>query len=77
MMSLPLFLMVNATEVEAPIPDARNFVEWRTYIRPKPAETSFEALDWKPTLWEGVMEGQRTGKPIVIWAMNGHPMACT
>jgi hypothetical protein len=62
---------------QTPEPTLANFVQWRDYIRPKAQELSFESLDWKATFWEAVVEAQRTGKPILLWAMNGHPMACT
>jgi len=66
-----------ALAVEAPKPTEKNFAEWREYIRPKAAELAFEACEWKPTFWEAVVEAQQRGKPILLWAMNGHPMACT
>lgn len=46
-------------------------------IRPSDEELSFESIGWKPTFWEAVTEAQATGKPILLWAMNGHPLACT
>ncbi|HVL39290.1 MAG TPA: hypothetical protein VM328_07850 [Fimbriimonadaceae bacterium] len=53
------------------------FEEMRDYIRPKPNELQWEGVEWKPTLWSAVVEAQQKDKPILLWAMNGHPMACT
>jgi hypothetical protein len=58
-------------------PNEQNFAQWRDFIRPKQKELSFEESQWRASLWEGVVEAQKTGKPILLWAMNGHPLACT
>ncbi|MCI0342046.1 MAG: hypothetical protein L0216_13030 [Planctomycetales bacterium] len=46
-------------------------------IRPKPQELGFEEIRWRPTFWEAVLEAQRAERPVLVWAMNGHPLACT
>ena len=53
------------------------FASWRDRIRPKAAERCFETVHWLPTFWDGVMTAQKENKPILLWAMNGHPLACT
>ncbi len=53
------------------------FTLWRDRIRPKTAERCFETVHWLPTFWDGVMTAQKEDKPILLWAMNGHPLACT
>ena len=53
------------------------FAQWRDRIRPKSEELCFATVDWLPTFWEGVMAAQEQDKPILLWAMNGHPLACT
>jgi hypothetical protein len=55
----------------------KTFAAWRDRIRPKAAERSFETVHWLPTFWDGVMSAQKEDKPILLWAMNGHPLACT
>jgi hypothetical protein len=72
-----LALLAVALTFQVPDPDEGNFAHWRDYIRPKPSELSFEECQWHPTFWEAVVEAQRTAKPILLWAMNGHPLACT
>ena len=72
-----LFPLAVAVSLQFPEIDESNFAQWRETIRPKPSELAFEDCDWKPTFWEGVVEAQATAKPILLWAMNGHPMACT
>ncbi len=55
----------------------KTFAEWRDRIRPTAKERLVETVDWHPTLWDGVMVAQKEDKPILMWAMNGHPLACT
>jgi hypothetical protein len=55
----------------------KTFDSWRDRIRPKAAERCFETVHWLPTFWDGVMTAQKEDKPILLWAMNGHPLACT
>ncbi len=72
---LPLLVVVLSFQV--PEIDESNLAQWRDRIRPKTSELAFEDCDWKPTFWEAVVEAQTTAKPILLWAMNGHPLACT
>ncbi len=55
----------------------KTFASWSDRIRPKAADRCFETVHWLPTFWEGVMAAQKEDKPILLWAMNGHPLACT
>ena len=77
MITRALALFTLALLIQVPEPTESNFAEWREYIRPKPSELLFEDCDWKPTFWDAVVEAQQKVKPILLWAMNGHPMACT
>jgi hypothetical protein len=60
-----------------PAPTDENFAHWRTFIRPTAAEVRWQEIQWRPTFWEGVVDAQKADKPILMWAMNGHPLACT
>lgn len=55
----------------------QTFETWRQYIVPKASELAFESCGWHGTLWSAVLEANRQDKPILLWAMNGHPLACT
>jgi hypothetical protein len=55
----------------------KTFASWRDRIRSKAAERCYETVHWLPTFWDGVMTGQKEDKPILLWVMNGHPLACT
>jgi len=72
-----LTLLAVALSFQLPEIGESNFAQWRDAIRPKASELAFEDCDWRPTFWEAVVEAQSKGKPILLWAMNGHPLACT
>jgi hypothetical protein len=55
----------------------KTLVRWRDRIRPKSEELNFNTVKWLPTFWDAVMAAQKDDKPILLWAMNGHPLACT
>jgi hypothetical protein len=54
-----------------------SFEKLRAYITPKPQEMVWREIPWRPVFWDAVIEAQEKDRPIVLWAMNGHPLACT
>ena len=58
-------------------PDAASFERLRDAILPTPAELAWREQPWRASLWEAVVEAQRLERPILLWAMNGHPLGCT
>lgn len=44
----------------------------------QPAEDApWRTIPWKVSLLEAQAVAAREGKPIFIWAMDGHPLGCT
>jgi hypothetical protein len=80
-----LFVMavvgLPAAEVSAADPPGvltdKTLPDWRDLIRPKTDDVCFKTVNWLPTFWDGVMTAQKEDKPILLWTMNGHPLACT
>ena len=66
-----------AASAAPPALNDQTYAKWRDHIRPKPAEVNWEEVPWRATLWDAVVEAQRLEKPVLLWAMNGHPLACT
>ena len=48
----------------------------RDQIVPARDELKWLDVGWRPTLWDAMVEAQKDDKPILVWAMNGHPLAC-
>lgn len=57
--------------------DQDNFDAWAQHIWPRASELSWEQIDWLPTFEEGMRSGDALGRPVLMWAMNGHPLGCT
>jgi hypothetical protein len=51
--------------------------EWRTLIEPAPAELAWTEIPWRTSLWSALSEAQASERPLLLWAMNGHPLGCT
>ncbi len=55
----------------------QTFEHWRDYIRPSAQELCFLEIPWRESFFAAVKEAQETDRPILLWAMNGHPLGCT
>ncbi len=55
----------------------KNCDEVCDFVLPDKAEQRWRDIPWLPTFWEGVVEAQEEDRPILLWAMNGHPLALT
>jgi hypothetical protein len=70
---LGLLLAVGAN----PVLDEGSFDKWRQYLAPKKEEARYGDILWRPDLWTATQEARVKDKPILLWAMNGHPLGCT
>lgn len=60
-----------------PALDAGTVGALRDALRPSEQEQVWRQVGWRPTFAEAVLEARAAGKPVFLWAMNGHPLACT
>ncbi len=58
-------------------PTGESFEKLFACILPKEEELAWQKVPWRRTLWEAVTDAQKQDMPILLWAMNGHPLACT
>lgn len=56
---------------------SQNVVAWKEHIRPTEQELQWKKIAWHPDLKSGLEEASKSGKPILLWTMNGHPFGCT
>ncbi len=54
-----------------------SYEKLKAAILPPAEELAWRKIPWRSTFWEAVVEAQEKEKPILLWAMNGHPLACT
>jgi hypothetical protein len=59
-----------------PALDDSSYVKWREYLAPTDEEMCWRTIPWRETFQQGVRDAQIEGKPILLWAMNGHPLGC-
>lgn len=72
-----LALVASAYADVAPDVSAKNWKRTRKHVLPDKADTQWRKVPWRATLWQAVIDAQREDKPILLWAMNGHALACT
>lgn len=63
-----------------PTPDPLTEREWSRlvdWLTPPEEELEWLEIGWAPTLAEGVRRASQEGRPLLLWAMNGHPLGCT
>ncbi len=56
---------------------SRSLDDWRSLILPDMAQEAWAEIPWRAAFWEAVVEANRRRKPVLFWAMNGHPLGCT
>jgi hypothetical protein len=57
-------------------PTPENFAKYRAFLRPLPQEEKWLQIPWLTDLWEARQKAAAEGKPILLWEMDGSPMAC-
>ncbi len=73
-----LTLLLAACALAAPpeLNDA-SYPQLREAIAPREAEQAFLEIGWHASFHSAVAEARETNRPILLWAMNGHPLGCT
>jgi hypothetical protein len=57
--------------------EARDWSRLVDWLTPPEEELEWLEIGWAPTLGEGVRRAALEGRPLLLWAMNGHPLGCT
>lgn len=73
--ALVLFLLPAA--VGAQDLTRKNYERVLDHVQPDRSECRWEVIPWRPTFFEAVVEAHAKDRPILLWAMNGHPLGCT
>ena len=58
---------------EAPQITESNFHEWMRFVEPSEDELGWRNLRWHRSLSEAASEARKLNRPVLLWAMNGHP----
>lgn len=62
---------------DVPSLDEKSYKHWLEIILPSSEESRWKRLGWRSELWASVQEAKALQRPILLWAMNGHPLGCT
>lgn len=71
-----LLLVLAAVAPAAPLTKTEA-ARVRAHVVPSKRDLAWQRIQWLPTLWDGVIEAHERKNPILLWAMNGHILACT
>lgn len=63
----------QASDWPAPELTDENLEHWSTFIWPNSEDLSWQGVRWHPHLDEAAQEAKALGRPVLLWAMNGHP----
>ncbi|MFT5471140.1 MAG: hypothetical protein ACI8UO_006273 [Verrucomicrobiales bacterium] len=58
---------------DAPVVTADNLDKWLDFLRPTEEEVGWRKVRWHHSLSEAAAEARELQRPILLWAMNGHP----
>ena len=61
----------------APRLDDATFATLWSQVLPDPHELEWQEIPWRAVLADAVRQAQAADQPILLWAMNGHPLGCT
>ena len=50
-----------------------SYREWLAFIRPRESELKWRKVRWHSSLSGAAREARQLQRPILLWAMNGHP----
>jgi len=50
---------------------------WATFLQPTEQESVWDSVGWRLSIWEAVVEAADTGRPLLLFSMNGHPEGFT
>ena len=72
-----LLWAVLAAQDGPPVLDDKNLKTWVEFILPSAEDAAWEKLGWRTELHAAAAEARALQRPVLLWAMNGHPCGLT
>ena len=66
-----------AAKTDVPVVTAANLAAIVEAVVPGEEELKWREVPWRPTLLDGLRDGVMQRRPVLLWAMNGHPLGTT
>ena len=57
--------------------DDKTYTMWKNFIKPTAEELAWTKISWRSTFYDGLVDADQLQKPVLFWAMNGHPLGST
>jgi len=54
-----------------------NWRSFREKIVPAKNELAWQTIAWKTSFYAALEQAQSSEQPVLLWAMDGHPLGCT
>ena len=70
-------LLASAPGIPAQELKEESFDKLFSSVIPDAREQGWRKIPWHANFWDAVIEAQAKDKPVLLWAMNGHPMGGT
>lgn len=55
----------------------KTYRKWRQQILPRKSELAWRRVGWHHQLRDALVAAKQKDRPVLLWAMNGHPLGCT
>ena len=68
---------LKTARAKLPVLDQKTRISWRDHILPRAKELTWERLPWIAAFEPALSAARMTRRPLLLWAMNGHPLGCT
>lgn len=76
MIAVLLLVPLAASHSANELSDA-SYENLKRHILPDADDEAWRRIPWRTTFWQGVIDANKEDKPILLFAMNGHPFGCT
>ena len=75
--ALRLIAPLQEAQKNTPLVTLETLTEFVESVVPGEDELAWRSIPWRPTLFDGLRDGAAAKKPVLLWAMNGHPLGST
>ena len=72
-----IFISCNKDDTDLFILTDKTYQKWRDFIVPTEKDLAWTRIPWRTSFQQGLIESIEKQKPMLLWAMNGHPLGCT